>query len=114
MTFNPTRWYPLALVLAALNVVAAAFTDGGAHAAGHAALAAAFAIWAQRLKQRRDHALESGSQDAIPRDDIDELDADVAQLRRELGEMHERLDFAERMLAQRPPAPVPPKLDDAR
>lgn len=103
MTFNPTRWYPIALVLAGLNVVAAAFTTGGAHAAAHAAIAAAFAIWAQRLKQRRDQTLDEGEQEREITDGVEALDADVDQMRRELSEMHERLDFAERMLAQRPP-----------
>lgn len=108
MTFNPSRWYPLALILGALNVVAAAFTTGGAHAAAHAALAAGFVIWAQRLKARRDQALDGEESERQVEDGVEALDEEVGQLRRELSEMHERLDFAERMLAQRPAASVPP------
>jgi len=37
---------------------------------------------------------------APEREHLERLDRDVEDLRAELGEMHERLDFAERMLAR--------------
>ena len=36
------------------------------------------------------------------------LESELGTLRQELGEVHERLDFAERLLAQRPPARLDP------
>jgi hypothetical protein len=95
MTFKPKTWYPIAAILAAVNVAAVWFAAQPAepwHATGHAALAVAFGVWAQRLRQRRQQAeLQSG---------VEPLELEVDQLRHELGEMQERLDFAERVLAQ--------------
>jgi hypothetical protein len=103
MTLRPSRWYPIALILSGLNIGAAALTAGGLHATAHAVLAAGLAVWASRLHSRRDDETDGGEHGQIE-DGVEALDADVDQLRRELSEMHERLDFAERMLAQRPPA----------
>jgi hypothetical protein len=95
MTFKPAIWYPIAAVLSALNVAAIWFAaqPGEAwHAAGHGALAVAFGLWAQRLKQRRDgSALQAG---------LEDLEIEVGTLRQELGEAQERMDFTERMLAR--------------
>jgi flagellin-like hook-associated protein FlgL len=39
---------------------------------------------------------------------LQSLENEVGSLRSELGEVHERLDFAERLLAQRPPDRLDP------
>lgn len=96
MTFKSRLWHPAALALGALNLVGVGFAAGGAepvHAGVHAVLAVAFWSWAQRLREKR----EDGGR--LPR--ADDLELEVGELRRELGEVQERLDFAERMLAQR-------------
>jgi hypothetical protein len=99
MTFKPKIWYPIATILSALNVASIYFAaqPGEAwHATAHGALAVAFGLWAQslRLRQRR-------GQENVPTR-LEEVDAEVGQMRQELSEAQERLDFAERMLAQRP------------
>jgi hypothetical protein len=106
MTFKSPLWQPVAIALSAVNLVAVGFAAGAAepwHAAVHAALALAFGLGAQRLRQR--------PRDAIGQDvRLDELEAEVSGLRGELGEVHERLDFTERVLAQeRDPRRVEPE-----
>jgi hypothetical protein len=98
MTFKPAIWRPIALGLALLNVVATGFAADAAepvHAAVHAGFAFLFGYWASHLKRRVPGAGRDGGLEA--------LGGEVDDLRRELGEAQERLDFAERMLAQRPP-----------
>ena len=97
MTFKPAIWYPIAVVLSVINLVGAGFAAGQAepgHATIHAALALAFGLWAQRLRQR-----PGGSE--LPAG-LEALEAEVSKLRQELSETQERLDFAERVLAQGP------------
>ena len=99
MTFNPAIWYPIAVVLSVINLAAAGFAAGQAepwHATIHAALAVAFGLWAQRLRQA-----PRGSE---PQARLEALEAEMGNLRQELSETQERLDFAERMLAQGPEA----------
>ncbi len=106
MSFKPATWYPIAVVLSALNGVAVwAFAAEPVHAATHAALAVAFGLWAQRLRQRPDRG---GSEF---QDGLEALELEVNTLRQELSEMQERLDFAERVLAQ---APEPRRVDPER
>lgn len=95
MAFKSPIWQPIALVLSALNLVGVGFAAGAAepwHAGAHAGFALAFGLWAQRMRQRE--ALPPGS------DRLDALEADLGGLRQELSETQERLDFAERLLAQ--------------
>jgi hypothetical protein len=95
MTFKSWIWQPTALGLTALNLVGVGMAAGAAepwHAGIHAALALAFWSWAQHLRQ----APREGGR--LPR--VDALELEVSELRRELGEAQERLDFTERMLAQ--------------
>jgi hypothetical protein len=99
MTFKPAIWYPIAVLLSVVNLAAVGFTAGPAqpvHATAHAALALAFGVWALRLRQ--------GPRDG-PRENelparLEAIEVEVSELRRELGETQERLDFAERLLAQ--------------
>jgi hypothetical protein len=100
MTFKPAIWQPVAIVLSVINLAAIGFAVGAAeplHAGVHAGLALAFGWWAQRL------GLSRGAEEPTelqPR--LDALEFEVGDLRRELNETQERLDFTERMLAQRP------------
>ncbi len=95
MTFKPAIWHPIALVLSALNVVGVGVAAGAAepwHAGIHAVLGLAFWSWAQRLRQPMAVA-------GVP-ERLETLELEVGQIRRELAEAQERLDFTERMLAQ--------------
>ena len=99
MTFKPAIWRPIALVLSVVNLIAMGFAAGDAepwHAAIHAALAAAFGLWAQRLRE------QPGGGAVQAR--LDSLEGDVDRLRQDLTETQERLDFAERLLAKLPDA----------
>ncbi len=101
MTFKSRIWFPIAIVLAVLNVVAVGFAAGDAepvHAATHASLALAFGLWAQYLRRRAGGSAPEARLDVL--DAVDALDAEVSKLRLEVSEMQERLDFAERLLAR--------------
>ena len=106
MTFKPAIWFPIAAVLSVLNVVAiwfAARTGEPWHAATHAALAVAFGLWAGRLRQ--------GSQSGELEAGLEAIELEMSTLRQEVGELQERLDFAERMLAE---VPEPRRVDPQR
>jgi hypothetical protein len=95
MTFKPKIWRPIAIVLSAVNLVAVGFAAGEAepwHAGVHAALALVLALWAQRMQP----SATVGDRE----ERLDLLEGEVSELRRELSEAQERLDFTERMLAQ--------------
>ena len=97
MTFKPAIWRPIAAALSVINVAAVGAAAGAAepwHAAVHAALALGFGLWAQRLRPMPDMG-------ELP-DRLEVLEVEVGNLRRELNEAQERLDFAERVLAQAP------------
>lgn len=96
MTFKSSIWFPIAVVLSVVNVAGAGFAAGAAepwHATLHTVLALAFGVGAQRMRRR-----PGGSEQ---QDRLDALEADVGGLRQELSEAQERLDFAERLLAQK-------------
>jgi hypothetical protein len=59
-------------------------------------LGVAFALWAFRLRQRNEY----GSGEYAVGAGRDDLALDVDDIRQELAETKERLDFAERVLAQ--------------
>ena len=99
MTFKPAIWRPISIGLSVINLVAAAFAAGSAeplHAGVHVALGLAFGFWAQRLGQAPGE-LGLGPE-LQPR--LEALEFEVSDLRRELNETQERLDFTERVLAQ--------------
>jgi hypothetical protein len=97
MTFKPSIWYPIAVGLSVINLVAVGFAARPAepwHATIHAGLALAFGLWARHLRSG------TGAGDAQAR--LEELDSEINRLREEVSEMQERLDFAERVLAKGP------------
>jgi hypothetical protein len=103
MTFKPTIWFPIAVVLTVINVVAVAVPApvGPMHAATHAALAVAFGLWAQRLRR----SIVRNRNEPPPLEGAGEgrmeaLEAEMSDLRQQLTETQERLDFTERLLAQ--------------
>ena len=101
MTFKPALWRPIAAVLSMANLVAVGLAAGAAepwHAVGHTALALAFGIWAQRLGQASPGNEGQGRVEVL--DALEVLEGEVSTMRRELNETQERLDFAERLLAQ--------------
>jgi hypothetical protein len=107
MTFKPAIWRPIAAVLSVINLVGVGFAAGAAepwHAAGHAALALAFGLWAQRLRQGPGGSELQGRLEALEelQARLETLEGDVSMMRQELSETLERLDFAERLLAQGP------------
>ncbi len=94
MTFNPAVWRPIAIVLSVLNLVGVWIYAGEPlHASAHAVVALGFALWAQRLRP-------GSGKSELPPDRLESLEAELSRLRQELVETQERLDFAERMLAQ--------------
>jgi hypothetical protein len=108
MIFKPAIWFPIAAVLVVINLAAGGFAAGQAeprHAAIHGVLALAFGWWAYRLRQR---PAGSGGGSRLDAPDTPEalgaLEDEMSRLRQDLSETQERLDFAERMLAQKPDA----------
>ncbi len=98
MTFKPSTWFPIAAALSAINIGAVWFAARPGetwHATLHAALAVAFALWAQQLRARMRAGKRAETDDALGA-----LEGEVGSLRQELAEAQERLDFAERMLVQ--------------
>jgi len=95
MAFKRGVWYSVALGLSALNLAGLGFALHAGepwHAATHGVLALAFGLWARRLQHGPGMSdLQAG---------LEALELEVSQLREELSETQERLDFAERMLAQ--------------
>lgn len=112
MTFKPSTWYPIAAVVAILNVIAAGFAAAATepvHAGTHAALALAFGIWAQHLRSRRNERNEreiaTEMRSELGTDlqaGLEALEAEVSRLRQEVSDVAERVDFAERLLARGP------------
>lgn len=106
MTLKPRVWYPIAVLLSLGNLVAVWFAAVPAeplHATIHAALSLGSGLWAYRLRQRlgeKEHRLAPEAVEAL--DALEALELEAGTLRRELSEAQERLDFAERLLAQDP------------
>jgi hypothetical protein len=100
MTFKPKIWFPISFILSAVNLVAIGVASGAAepwHAASHGALALGFGLWAQRLRS----SSRGSDVPELVETRLDALEDEVSRMGHELGEAHERLDFAERLLAQR-------------
>jgi len=104
MNFKPAIWYPIAVVLSVINLVGVGFAAEPWHAATHAAVALAFGLWAQRLRRDPGRQGPRGSELQAGLEALEALEAEVSRLRQEVSETQERLDFAERLLAQGPEA----------
>jgi outer membrane murein-binding lipoprotein Lpp len=101
MTFKPAVWRPIAIALSGINLVAVGFAAAAAegwHAGTHAALALAFGLWAQRMRPEASAQPAGGVSELEAR--LEALEQDFSGVRQELNEAQERLDFAERVLAQ--------------
>jgi hypothetical protein len=95
MTFKSRWWYPTALALAAINLVGgvvAAAQGEAMHAGAHGVFTFAFWEWAQRLRARR---VPVSADDRMAA-----MEGEVGDLRSQVAELTERLDFAERILAK--------------
>ena len=90
------------VLLSAANVVAVWFVGPGEqwHATAHAILAVAFGLWAQRRMRSEEAHAPADALDQGSEGEIEALRDDVGDMRRELTEVQERLDFAERLLSQ--------------
>jgi len=101
MTFKPKIWFPISIALSLLNLAAVGFAARTAepmHATTHAALALAFALWAVHLRSKLVGGAARGSGELESR--VEALEGELGNLVQQLTEAQERLDFAERVLAQ--------------
>jgi hypothetical protein len=104
MNFKSKIWQPIAIVVSAANLVSVGFAAAAAqswHAGVHAGLALVFGLWAQRLRQKESEptpALAAGGSELQA--GLEALEIEVSDLRRDLNEAQERLDFTERMLTK--------------
>lgn len=88
-------WFPVAAILFLANLAGLAMAVAAGepwHAAAHVGLAGVLGSWARRICRGQAAVEEEGTIDASP--------AEVDDLRQELIETREDLDFAERMLAE--------------
>lgn len=96
-------WNTVLVVLSAVNVVSVWFAARPGepwHATIHAALALGFGLWAQRRMRPEGAQWQTGALDTGSGVEAPALRDEVGDMRRELGEVQERLDFAERLLSQ--------------
>ena len=96
-------WNAVLVLLSAGNLVSVWFAARPGepwHATIHAALALAFGLWGQRRMRLEEARPGAGALDQGSGVEIPALQDEVGEVRRELGEVQERLDFAERMLNQ--------------
>lgn len=102
MAFKPAIWFPVAVVLTLVNLVGVGFAGEPWHATIHAALALGFGLWAQRLRPRPGVSGLDARFEALEQlqDRFDALEGELSKVRQELSEAQDRLDFAERLLAQ--------------
>lgn len=102
MWFKHRAWIPVAWVASLGNLAAVWFAALPAepwHATTHALLAVAFALGARRLMARqRAIAQDEQLQDTI--DDNEHLQHSVDDMQVHVQQLEERVEFAERLLAQ--------------
>ena len=102
MWFKHRGWIPVAWLLALVNLGAVWFAARPGetwHATAHALLAGLFALGAQRLTARqRSGGLLGELHQTIERNQL--LEQTVESLQGRLGELEERVDFAERLMAK--------------
>jgi hypothetical protein len=96
-------WNAVLALLSAGNLVSVWFAARPGepwHATVHAALALAFGLWAQSRMRLEEARLRASALDRGSEVETAAIRDDVGEVRRELGEVQERLDFAERLLSQ--------------
>jgi len=96
-------WNSVLVLLSAGNLVSVWFAARPGepwHATIHAALALAFGLWAQGRMRLEEPRLGADALDKGSEVEIAALRDEAGEVRRELGEVQERLDFAERLLSQ--------------
>lgn len=96
-------WNAVLVLLSAGNLVSVWFAARPGepwHATIHAGLALAFGLWAQSRMRLEEAQLRAGALDRGSGVEIPALQDEVGEVRRELSEVQERLDFAERLLNQ--------------
>ena len=103
MWFKHRAWIPVAWLVSLGNLISVWLPAPVApwHAATHAVLAVLCGLGAQRLAARPDsrgRQLESGEHQIL--EDLQTGLGDLDELRQRVGELEERVDFAERLLAQ--------------
>ena len=102
--FKPTTKFQILFWLSALNLIFLGYAlPNVLHAAGHGLLALGFGLWARRVWRDSRGGLEEAHPEAPGSDNearFADLGDDVSELRRQLSETQERLDFAERLLVQ--------------
>jgi hypothetical protein len=104
MNFKSPMWYRIAVGFSILNLVGGGYAIGEGeptHAVIHGMLALASWLWAGRLLQgprgsEGEARIETGEHE----DRLEGIETEMNQLRQQLSETQERLDFAERMLAR--------------
>ena len=95
MTFRPAIWHPIAIAVSSLNLVGIGLAAGAGqpvHASVHVVLALAFGFAARHLRP----GLAAGQGHA----QLESVEGEIGDLRQALIEAQERMDFAERLLAQ--------------
>ena len=100
-----TTWRRLALAASVFNVAGAGFaiaSGEGWHAGAHISLALGFGFAAQRLGQIDRKTAPDRLQSQLDEQAaaLEEAQATLALQAKQLADLEERLDFAERMLAQ--------------
>jgi hypothetical protein len=96
-------WNAVLVLLSAVNLASVWFAARPGepwHATIHAALALGFGLWAQRRMRLGEARLGADALDTENEVEIATLRDDFGEVRRELGEVQERLDFTERLLSQ--------------
>lgn len=102
MWFKHRAWIPAAWLAAALNVGAVWFAAQPAepfHATGHALLAVLLALGARHLTERRRGAIPGAELQQVL-DESEQLQRTIDEMHPRIQELEERLDFADRLLAQ--------------
>jgi hypothetical protein len=100
--FKHRAWIPVAWSLSVINVGAvwfAALPAEPAHATVHALLAVGFALGARRLMARRQGALPNEDLQQVL-DQNEQMQQTIDSMEAQVRELEERVDFAERLVAQ--------------
>ena len=105
MALSRQSWSRILAGLGILNLAGMGYALGvneARHAMLHVVLAAGFGLWAWRLKQRPADPTALGLQDQLEQQAavLEDAQATLADQSAQLAELQERLDFAERILAQ--------------